>query len=393
MESLQFHGRPWEYFKIWIVNILLTLITLGIYYPWAKVRNRRYLYGNTTLNDKNFEYHATGKQIFLGYLIAMVLLISFVVLQSTFPLFSGLATLLFFLAFPWIIWRSFKFNMRMTSFSNVRFSFEGTLGRAYINYLLLPLALLIVFYVPVFVAAFLFAVMGGGTGAGLIVALISIATLVAVIYLFSYLQKVSHSYAINGSRYGQASFSTDLDTSEFLKITLKTAAIGFLSVVALFLIVGVISAATVGAASLMSAMEGMNDPETAEAAFANIAGVVIPVYLGFIFIGMFVSAYLQSRQRSYIYSQSKLDDSIALASTLTARNLAWTMFTNFLLVVFTLGLGIPWAQVRMARLMTANTQVDTSQGFDEYITQKQNDQSALGEQIGEAFDADIGIAI
>ena len=52
---------------------------------------------------------------------------------------------------------------------------------------------------------------------------------------------------------------------------------------------------------------------------------------------------------------------------------------------------MPWAKVRMARLILENTQVDTSQGFSEYLTQKQKEQSSLGEQIGDAFDVDVGI--
>lgn len=44
---IEFTGSGSEYFRIWIVNLLLTLVTLGIYYPWAKVRRLRYFYGNT----------------------------------------------------------------------------------------------------------------------------------------------------------------------------------------------------------------------------------------------------------------------------------------------------------------------------------------------------------
>ncbi len=43
----KFHGNASEYFGIWIVNILLTIITLSLYAPWAKVRRLRYFYGNT----------------------------------------------------------------------------------------------------------------------------------------------------------------------------------------------------------------------------------------------------------------------------------------------------------------------------------------------------------
>ena len=86
MQAFNFEGQGFEYFKIWIVNILLTIVTIGLYYPWAKVRTNRYFYANSMLENKNFEYHATGKQLFIGYLIAMVLLIAYTLLSEFFPL-------------------------------------------------------------------------------------------------------------------------------------------------------------------------------------------------------------------------------------------------------------------------------------------------------------------
>ena len=53
--AFQFHGRGGEYFGIWIVNILLTIVTLGLYSPWAHVRNKHYFYGNTDLAGERFE--------------------------------------------------------------------------------------------------------------------------------------------------------------------------------------------------------------------------------------------------------------------------------------------------------------------------------------------------
>ena len=53
-----FRGDGMEYFKIWIVNILLTIITLGIYSAWATVRNNRYFYSNLYLDNDNFRYLA-----------------------------------------------------------------------------------------------------------------------------------------------------------------------------------------------------------------------------------------------------------------------------------------------------------------------------------------------
>jgi Zn-dependent protease with chaperone function len=48
-EQLRFTGKGSEYFGIWIVNLLLTILTLGFYSPWAKVRRMHYFYRNTQL--------------------------------------------------------------------------------------------------------------------------------------------------------------------------------------------------------------------------------------------------------------------------------------------------------------------------------------------------------
>ncbi len=51
----EFTGTAEEYFKIWIVNVGLTIVTFGIYSAWAKARKKRYLYGNTRLRGTAFE--------------------------------------------------------------------------------------------------------------------------------------------------------------------------------------------------------------------------------------------------------------------------------------------------------------------------------------------------
>ena len=125
------------------LNILLTIITLGIYLPWAKVRNKRYFYGNTVLDTHNFEYHATGKQLFFGYLIAMGIFIVFTILSSIAPVISIIIVPILLVAMPWIIWRSIKFNNAMSSYRNIRFGFEGKLKGAYIAFLGYPIGMLL----------------------------------------------------------------------------------------------------------------------------------------------------------------------------------------------------------------------------------------------------------
>ena len=85
IEPFKFTGSGAEYFRIWIVNLLLTILTLGIYSAWAKVRRLRYFYGNTTLAGSSFEYHGQPLQILKGRLIAVAVLIPYFLVAWFFP--------------------------------------------------------------------------------------------------------------------------------------------------------------------------------------------------------------------------------------------------------------------------------------------------------------------
>ncbi|EXJ09667.1 Inner membrane protein yjgN [Nitrincola nitratireducens] len=109
--NFQFRGKGGEYFRIWIVNILLTILTLGIYSAWAKVRNHRYFYGNTHLNDHSFEYLASPITILKGRLVAVALLIIYILADQFFPLLSIALYIALIVSMPWLICRSMAFRL------------------------------------------------------------------------------------------------------------------------------------------------------------------------------------------------------------------------------------------------------------------------------------------
>jgi uncharacterized membrane protein YjgN (DUF898 family) len=69
---LVFHGRGWSLFGIHIVNVFLTLVTLGIYYFWAKVRVRRYVFGQAEFEGDRFTFHGRGTELLLGFIKAVI---------------------------------------------------------------------------------------------------------------------------------------------------------------------------------------------------------------------------------------------------------------------------------------------------------------------------------
>jgi len=136
----EFSGKGSEYFKIWLVNIILSIITLGIYSAWAKVRRKQYFYGNTTLSGSSFEYLADPVKILKGRLIVVGFFILYSVLSGLLPLVSGIMGLAFILILPWLIVRSLVFNARNSALRNVRFGFKGSIMGAAKAFILWPLA-------------------------------------------------------------------------------------------------------------------------------------------------------------------------------------------------------------------------------------------------------------
>lgn len=136
--SMEFTGKGSEYFKIWLVNIILTILTIGIYSPWAKVRRKQYFYGNTRLQGNSFEYLASPTKILKGRLI----LVGFIAISSLadkfVPIVGKLLGLVFLIVFPWLVVRSLAFNARNSATRNIRFGFSGSVKEAGKVYILWP---------------------------------------------------------------------------------------------------------------------------------------------------------------------------------------------------------------------------------------------------------------
>jgi uncharacterized membrane protein YjgN (DUF898 family) len=133
--QIQFHGKTKEYFRIWIVNFFLTVLTLGIYSAWAKVRTKKYLYGNTEVAGARFDYHGDPLRILLGR-IMMGVLVAIYTVGGNFSFILGLFGLaLFTVVMPWMIVRSLMFNFANTSYRNIRFGFKDDYSQSYSTHL------------------------------------------------------------------------------------------------------------------------------------------------------------------------------------------------------------------------------------------------------------------
>jgi uncharacterized membrane protein YjgN (DUF898 family) len=70
--AFAFEGNWRDYAPIAFTNLLLTIVTFGIYRFWATTRTRSYLWSRTRFIDDHLEWTGSGKELFIGFLMALL---------------------------------------------------------------------------------------------------------------------------------------------------------------------------------------------------------------------------------------------------------------------------------------------------------------------------------
>ncbi|MEE4185790.1 MAG: YjgN family protein [Gammaproteobacteria bacterium] len=345
-ERMNFAGTGSEYFRIWIVNLLLTLVTIGLYSPWAKVRKLRYIYGSTTLAEGRFDYHADPKRILFGRLIALAVFAGASIVQAVFPPFAPLVGLLFLLGVPPLIVLARMFNMRYTSYRNVRFGFNPAYGASYKA---------IYWY-----------------------GLLAVLTLGAAV---PYAHYQRNRFIVGNTRYGTLAWRMAEGSGPFFFAYFLTFLVG---AVIVFPLAGYL------AATLQPAEPGPGEDvlrmlvPAASAALAVMGYYVASAFLG----GAVLKATVNATS---LGAEADAEAPYRLGCDWSLNTLLLMYMTNAIAIVVSLGLLIPWAQMRVLRYQLSHTWVDTTRGLDEVAAAEAREVSAIGEELGDIFDVDIGL--
>lgn len=378
---LRFSGSGSEYFRIWIVNLLLTLATLGLYYPWAKVRRLRYFHGNTLVGEHPFGFHAQPRKMLRGYLLVTLLLL----LYSAAGHFSSLAGLAAFVivaaVWPALLKSSMQFRLANTSWRGLRFRFRGTLAGAYAAWL--P------FFVPgIVVLAALAAVPDqehppvwyGMTTLAVIAAFLAFAP-----WWWWRLKKYQHDH------YAYAGEQTSLRTGvgSFYGVFAETAGIGAAGMT-LIVIAAVVLAVLGGVASAFGA--GADAEGTRRGGMALAAVIVVAVFaVAMLAVQLVPRPYFAAKMQNLLWSRTA-SDAVAFESRLRFWPLFGLTLKNWLLIVLTLGLYWPFAAVATQRLkveaLTLLLAVDPQQLI---ARSRSGDGEAAGDAAGDLFGMDFGL--
>lgn len=337
--EFEFTGRAGEYFKIWIVNLLLTIVTLGIYAAWAKVRNRQYFYANTRLLGHAFNYTGNPVRILVGNCIVLGMALVYFMSGAISPLLLLPVILLFMILAPWLVVKSLSFNARNSAYRGLRFGFGGTYGQAAKVYVGLPI--------------------------------LSVFTLHL---LWPWVLRRQRQFVVDGHRYGATAFAFGGMTAELYKIFGRTL-LFFLPLLVTYggIIVMAIMAKSAGRASAAMGMFGL---------------LILPAMIG----ALLGAAYFRAKLFNFIWNNVSVGRH-RFAADMSFTGLLGLQFVNVLAVTFTLGLMYPWAKVRQTAFTLKSLQFLPQGGIDDLTgaARSAGEDSAVGDSAADFFDFDIGL--
>ena len=373
VHGLVFSGSGSEYFRIWIVNLLLTLVTLGLYYPWAKVRKLRYFYGNTQLAGHAFDFHGDPKRMLRGYLLVGALFALYGFAGQISPVAGVIALAILAAIWPALLRAAQRFRLAQTSWRGLRFAFIGNTPDAY-KALLPAFAAVIVFVgVTALVTpegeADAAAPMPGWAVAAIVMAmLLFYAALPYTLWLLKRYQHDHYQYASVRTRFTAGPGS-------FYLLALKAA--GLLLAAVLVIVLG-------GAVMAFGAAGG-------QPSFGRIVlgiALMVVVYAAILFT---LQPYVVSRLQNLVWSRTE-SRSLGFASELRLGPLIRLTAVNWFLVVITLGLYWPFAAVAMARMRLAAVSVTARTDLDALVARGNSAMNdASGDAAADLFGVDIGM--
>lgn len=308
---LKFHGDHGKLIGLRIMNNILTALTLGFYYPWARAAYLRYMYGETEYIDGRFTFHGTGREIFIGFLKAVaifvglyILLIVCVMSQSIGLMILGI--LLFYVAIilliPVAIHGSCKYRLSRTSWRGIHFGYRGNLKEFMKLYL-----------VELLLTAVTFGIYA------------------------SWMQVKITKYIRSNTRFGNVEFRFDGTGADLFIIKLK--------------------------------------------------GVLLSI----ITLGIYLFWYYRNMIAFHINNTKIIQNGkeISLRSTMSPADIFLLMLTNYLIVVFTLGIGTGIAINRIMRVAMDNVEFSEAIDGSTLMQTEEEYKNAAGDDIAGMLDISI----
>jgi uncharacterized membrane protein YjgN (DUF898 family) len=345
----EYDGKISQLYRIFLSNLLLSIITLGIYRFWASTKTRRYVWSRLSFQGERFEYTGTGGELLIGFLLALALVLAvlfFGIVGSAFVArlthHRGLALLGVLITYIVLL-----ILLGSALFSAQRYRLSRTQWRG---------------------------VHGGMHGSAWVYGAWVVLYLLCIVFTLGQLAPWAMvrlvERRVNASSLGQARFHFQGQASKLYLAFLGT----FGAVLVLFVGVGVVGRGTFKAMALLNARHaGYPVTLPAGATPAGIWWTTIAYYLLLIVGCMLISSFYAAFVTRHITSRSTLGGQLRFGSTLSGSRLLRLRLTNVLIALVTLGLGYPIVLHRSLRLMADTLTADG--GIDADTLRQNTDQA------------------
>ncbi|MFC1673961.1 YjgN family protein [Pseudomonadota bacterium] len=349
LSLIRSHAKGGELFQIFIVNVVLSILTLGIYRFWGKTRMRRYLWGHVEVMGDRLEYTGTGQELFLGFLFVFFLILL--------PVFGGFAVLDNMLMDADPIWQGIKaivqmvvilFLVSVAIFRARRYRLTRTHWRG---------------------------IYGGQTGSSLKYGFLGLGcyllTLVTLGLAWPLCSVWLARFEMDNTWIGdqQPEFNPRVATL-------------YKSYAVFWVFIAVWMGLVVSGAMSFLGADGEPDLQTEAEAAQFITGV-IGVYASLILLA-FAGNWYQGKAISHFVSRTRFHNH-ELASSINGMNFLWLSFSNWMLQILTLGLATPWTFTRALNYIEVKVDL-VGDGDFSALLQSTQEKPTTGEGLADAFD-------
>ena len=358
--ALSFTGEGKEYFRIWVVNLLLSLATLGIYSAWAKVRRLQYFDRNTMLAGASFDFHGNPKAILTGRALALVLLLAYHYAFGFSTSFGLVVIGALLLALPYLMRGALRFRLGNTTYRGLWLGFDGPVRQAYLAWLPPALVLLL-----------------PGVLLSLYPAQPAMAAAVVPLYLFwpllhARIRRFQHAHLLFGDQHS----GYDLRARSFYKPYLLAGLLGLGGMI------------TAGVAAVIGAFAA---GDAKGAVWAPLIVTALWIYVVYLLAG----PYMLARVSNLAWSHTSFPG-VRIRSTLPVRDFMALQTKNALFTLLTLGLYRPFAVVSVYQFRLAHVHIEVDGKLDDKLddiasaaTQMANRRGAAGDGAADGFGIDL----
>lgn len=375
---LRFTGDGGVYLGVWGVNLLLTMVTLGLFTPFARRRTIKYFYAHTLVAGHALEFTAGVKRMLLGFLLVVALYLAYNIASgSGQAVAAGMLGLGGVLLAPFLWASAQRFRLASTRWRGIRGRFTATWREVYAA----SWPLLALFGVAA--AAGVAASLARGAKAGpLLVVALALALLAAGLVC---MLRLTYNYArlrVIRSDFGGEAGRWKVEFRDWLRIGL--GAFGLFVAIAIALLAVIVLAA---GGSIWLLLDAGKQPGTL--AGLMVVLTLVASFLVFMLAAGPARAWAEARLHALVWNRVGLGQLARFRCDLQPWPYVRLRIRNMLLTAISMGFWRPFAITSEYRMKLESVTLHVKGGLDQLIGQRVQEQGAFGDAVADAVGFDL----